>query len=293
MFNRGFKQTVLNAEPTPPITSSASRLTIAGFCDIDNSDSYGSKVDPSPAAPGTWTITSYRPDAACKAMSITVKLYFNTYAGGGKDGGSGRKEFSFVSAPVEVIDPVAGVTQADIDAAINAGWANHVAEFSELGVTHEEQIIESLIAAGGVVTITTFEAHSNLTLLGGYYRTDYTSMSVEATILSVPEVGTGHGYQIEAEQQFATFENRNPYRIEGSGGDVVKVDGEYIVFTILTKSDGIDWVDHDGLGYGDMNTDAEYGYRGYVISVLDDNVNSALVTKLTTFVGGLPGLPIV
>jgi hypothetical protein len=285
MFYKGFKQLILNEDTEQPISATTARLTIPGFCDIDNTDSKGNKLNSNAKLAGRWEVNSFPVGAACKMHSITVKLHFEPIEGGDVDGGSARKTFSFVSNPVQIADSNNGMTQADVDNAIADGFIRAIADFP-----NDEQILASVTAGGGKLTVTGNIKSTQLQLVGASYKTDSASFSTGATILTDPNPGVGLGHQLEASVQLSTYQTRSPYAIDVAGSQPVIVEDKYAMFFIMTKSDGVGFKEHEGLGYGDANTEAMYGYNGYMIAVNENN--PALISLIDTFVDPLANLPV-
>jgi len=275
MFNLGFKQIVLNEDTDPAIEATSGRLMIPGFCDISDKDSFGAVAKPVDPKGGEWKAPSYRPEIACKAASVTVKLSFDG------PGLARNKTISFVSAPLIAADPSKGIVQGDVDKAIEAGWDAYIAEYGSI----EESVVETLKSHNGKITVKIADDHAYLSLAGISYKTDNASVGVKATESKAATIGVGKGYMIESSVQLATAANLDPY----NDTDKVIIDADYTTFSIFSKSDNHGWEAHEGLGYGDMNTDTLYGYDAYMVYVKSD---SPIASSIETFVSGLQALPV-
>lgn len=271
MFKLGYKQIILNSLPDGSSVS-ASGLTVPGFCDMVSDDTFITAHSAVAPAGGVFTLTVGSVMAANHEM-VKVSLSFRS-AGHGQGGSAGNR-FTFMSGPISAATP----TVDDIATAIAAGFNSTVASFGD-----GDFRIKTMTASGAAITITMKDTSADVVIDSATVTAESNICVAAAVVMTTaPNTGMGYGWQVEQDVQLSTLNTRDPYRIKLNGSDTVNVKDTYKEYIYLTHSANNGYEPEDALGYGDVNTEAEYGLQGLVIFASESN--STLITALSTFTG--------
>ena len=272
MFKLGMKQIIIN-NGADIVVVTGSSLVIEGFCDITDDDTYISKLTPSSGTYGVWEATVV--GKACPGLTVGGDLMITLSFDITKEGG-GLSGTSFMSDMI----PTAA-TETDTAAAIAAGFARHKAEFPDTDMYFD------ITSTGATLNIVQTSGPYGLTVTGMTLKGSLGTSALAVTETTPAVSPTGQANQVEASVQLSTYENRNPYRIKVNGGDTVDMSATYVEYIVATLSDSINWAPHEGLGHGDANTSAQYGYNYYDIFI--NAADTYTVSDIDVFVGGGSG----
>ncbi|MCK5788089.1 MAG: hypothetical protein KAH32_03775 [Chlamydiia bacterium] len=271
MFKLGYKQTILNEFDAESMVIDAAGIHIEGFCDIVEADTYVTSQDPLDPAGGIFTIPTIASELVEIGETIKVSITL-AHAGHGQGKNAETNRVTIISKAVAAAD------QTAVDTAIQGGYDILVGDFPEA-----DTAFESIVVSGGIMTITIKDTSADVNVTGALYTVNKGAVAHAADITVAPETGVGKGWQVEQSVQLSTYYTRDPYRIKVNGADSVILEADYKTYAIRTKSVADGHIPAEGLGYGDMNTEAIYDLYGIVIFA--NVADTALTGALDTFVG--------
>jgi len=265
MFDLGFKQVVINDGPSN-IRSVNGYIEIDGFGKFEINSSlaspggYNETEAPAPAEKG---VTTFRDPAAYAAAGVGSIFEVRFFIGEGlNNGGAGEVREVGQIVYLQVVKEAAFAD--DVTKALNA-------------------LEHTYLVDGGGSTVTFKDGYEGFTV-SKVIATQISGEPICDDREGVPEditetvnegnFGVGSPKQVEASILGSTPANANPYRAQTGGNETVLfTDGsEYTAVHFATKGDHIDGTaPHEMLGYGDANTETQYGVRHYVVYIQSGN----------------------
>jgi hypothetical protein len=273
MFKTGYKQVILNSRPEGFSIDDATaddglfeKMVVPGFATFEGTDIPMVKIEGLPAQVGRYNIDiASSVSTANDIIDITIHLSAEAV-----------RFFPdiFSYSELKLVSAKAGSTaSATIDNLIAVFDKNKDDEFFSQNIFSLSKSGNNLVVTikAGYEGLAVVRAEESVTkFVTGLPTGAVVKGNLPISVSLTASVGVLTGKELEAEVRNAQFENIDPYGIHFGGNDQhVDVRGVYNGYVIETSDDHENgWAPHEGLGYGDANTETKYADRKYIIYAL-------------------------